>query len=669
MSKLRHPEIWLLIMVMCLSWVITYYNFELGIICFLISGCAVVYEIYVTKYKRAEVFNGINKIYNKFDQLNRLKMNQLPVGYVIVDKEGRIIWFNDAFFQVFYKNEGKTDIDIKGRNIENELNLSLEDCVQQESLEYKYQKIDYDVITQKIADSRGDLYIINFFDVTLLKRQKEIYSRYEPVFCYMIIDNYDESIESLPSVDKASVIGQIDLHLNDWANRKDAFIIHYENDRYLVIFEREKLDMMTEAHFHILDEIRDLQKELNLSVPLSLSIGVGVSDKARTIKEANEMSYSALEIAQARGGDQAVLKIDDELKYYGGSNDANEKHNQVKARFKAKALKEQILEADNVIIMGHQTPDLDSLGAGIGLVDAARDLGKKAWFVVSGFNYSINSAIDYLQEQEGYKDVLISPEEAEMYIRNNSLLIVVDTQKADYVDYPPLLNKVEKKIIIDHHRRPDNVIQPTVLDYSEAYASSACELVAELLSYLDSKTLLSPVAANALMAGICMDTKMFVNKTGVRTFEAAGYLKLHGASMKKAKELLQDDFTTYTSRMKAVQNALVYFDSIALSMYEDQSDYAKIIASQAADEMLNIKNIKASFVIVKSNEGISISARSNGDINVQVIMEALGGGGHFNMAGTQLGTTTSLTEAQDMLLEQLALYFEERDGQFESNIA
>lgn len=669
MNNIESSSIFFLILVIVLSCLITLYNVPLGILCLIFSVLYTVFTLNRQTKSEQEVIEGIDKIYQQFDDLNRLRMNQLPVAYVIIDKEGRIVWFNEAFFNAFYKGENKKHIDIKGRSLENELNLSLEECLDSDNLEFSFHKVDYEIVTQQISDSRGELFIVNFFDITLLKRQKEIYKRYEPLFCYISIDNYDETIDTLTGYEKATVMSQIDVHLNEWANRKDAFIIHLENDKYLVIFEREKLQVMTEANFHILDEIRELQTELQTSVPLSLSIGIGVSNKPLTIKEADDLSRNALEMAQARGGDQAVVKIDDDIEYYGGKNEARERRNRVKARIKAQALKELMLEADNILIMGHQTPDMDALGAGIGLIDAAKEMNKNAKFILTGINYSIKTPIDYLRTQEDYKDIFITPEEAELFARKNSLLIVVDTQKQDYVDYPQILDRIEKKVVIDHHRRPDNLITPLALDYTETYASSTCELTAELLSYFDMKNVLSPVGANLLMAGICMDTKMFLNRTGVRTFEAASYLKRRGAEMKRAKELLNDDFTTYTNRMRAIQAARIYHDSIALSEYEDQSEYAKIIASQAADEMLNIKNIEASFVILKSNEGISISGRSNGEINVQVILEALGGGGHFTMAGAQLPNIEDLEEAKNILLEQIDLYIEERNKKIENNIA
>lgn len=653
MSRLQKVLVIYVLAAAALALVVAYYNLPAGLVCLagvLGSGFYFLSRQYET---RNEVMIGIDRLYKQFDNLNRRRMNQLPVAYVIADADGRIVWYNQAFINNFYP-EGA--VDLIGRTVRDEFGLDLTACENDAGCEYAHRKIDYQVVTQKIQDSRGELTIINFFDVTLLKRQKEIYSRYEPIFCYMSVDNYDEVTDALTSHERASVLSQVELKITDWVNRKDAFVMHYENDRYLVIFEREKLQVILDAKFHILDEIREIP--MNGAVPLTLSIGVGLSDKPLTIKESEEISHRALEIALARGGDQAVVKIDEDIHYYGGKNEATEKRTKVKARVKAQALEELIKDADNILITGHATPDMDCIGAGIGMIDACRALGKHARYVLSGINYSIKAVCEYLAGEDGYQDVFVTHEEADRLVRANTLLIVLDTQASDYLEYPGLLEKIEKKVIIDHHRRPENAVEAPVLAYSEVYASSTCELVSELLQYFDVKRVLSPVGANALMSGIYMDTKLFTSKTGVRTFEAASWLKRRGADMQRAKAFLQDDFETYSRRMRAVQSAEICFEHIAISAYEDESGYAKIIAAQAADEMLNIKGIKASFTIVKNDGQINISGRSNGEINVQLILEGLGGGGHLAMAGAQL-RDTDLDAAKALLITHITDYMQD----------
>ncbi|MEG0378263.1 MAG: DHH family phosphoesterase, partial [Eubacterium sp.] len=414
-----------------------------------------------------------------------------------------------------------------------------------------------------------------------------------------------------------------------------------------------------EERFRILDEIRETETEEKTQV--TLSIGIGVSDEILGIKEADELSHAALDIALARGGDQAVVRKDEKMAFYGGKTEATEKRTKVKARVKAHALRELILEADNVLIMGHQSPDMDCLGAAIGLLGACKAVGKTGKMLIKEINYSIKELFRYLMQDEEFAEVFIKPKEAEGYIRQNTLLVVVDTQNSDYLEVPELADTVEKIVVIDHHRRSGKFIERTVFNYTEAYASSTCELITELLQYFDEKEIVTETTANALMAGMCMDTKMFTFKTGVRTFEAASYLKRRGADTIIAKTLLQDDFVTYSTRSEAVRNAKIYFDNIAISTIADSSEYAKIIAAQAADELLNIRGIKASFVLLKGDGGLIISGRSMGDVNVQVILEKIGGGGHLAIAGAQLTDVDDLEMGKKMLLNAIEEYTKERE--------
>ena len=645
----------LLIGVLC--GVALYFYPEVGVV---LTGCLlllILIKLIRDRRMQNEVMSGIDRIYRRFNDLNQHQMNQLPLAFVITDKDGRIVWYNDAFTASFYpQSDGKPDI--TGKKIGEELYLNLEVCLKDPDFEYSNRNIDYSVAVQDLKDSRGDLHIINFFDITLLKRQKEIYSKYESVFCYITIDSYDDVIDSLPSHEKSSILSQIDLKLTDWANRKDAFILNYETDRYLVIFEREKLQIMERGRFHILDEIREIPT--GSTSPITLSIGIGVSDKPLTIQEADNISHSALEIALARGGDQAVVKKDEKLQFFGGTTEATEKRTKVKARVKATGLQELIMESDNVLIMGHKIPDMDCIGAAVGLADACRENGKNARVVLSDINISIRALCEYLGDTGGYENLFIKPKETSEYIRPNTLLIVVDTQNEGYVETPELLEQSLKTVVIDHHRRSGAGID-SLLSYCEVYASSTCELVTELLQYFNGKNIVTVPAANALMAGMFMDTKMFTVKTGVRTFEAASYLKRRGGDTIKARSMLQEDLTTYGLKAKAVQNAQIYHDSIAVSLFEEDSEYAKIIAAQAADELLNIKGIEASFIILRCGGSITISARSTGDINVQLILEKLGGGGHLAMAGAQLDTK-DLTEAKKLLLGTIDEYMEEKQS-------
>jgi c-di-AMP phosphodiesterase-like protein len=513
------------------------------------------------------------------------------------------------------------------------------------------------VVTNAFSDKVHSFELLHFFDITEQSKQRQLYRKNSPLFCYIVIDNYDDIIEQIPSHKRSAILGQVDLKLNQWAKQLGSVIIEYESDRYLMIFERGKICALQKENFKILDEVREIENDEK--VPITLSIGIGISESILGIVESQELSHSALDIALARGGDQAVVRQDEKMSFYGGKTEATEKRTKVKARVKAYGLKELIKESDHVLLMGHQNPDMDCLGSAVGLLGAIKALGKEGKIVIREINYSIKSLFDYLLENEAYQDAFITPKEAETYATKNTLLIILDTQTVNYLEMPSLADQIPKIVVIDHHRRSGKAIKETLLTYTEAYASSTCELVTELLQYFDEKNQLNTIEANALMAGICMDTKMFTLKTGVRTFEAASYLKRKGADTLVSKILLQDDLNTYTAKSDAVKNAKIYFDNIAISTFENDTDYGKVIAAQAADELLNIKGIVASFIILKNDEGLAISARSMGEVNVQVILETLGGGGHLAIAGAQFPGEKNLETGKELLLTAIKTYKKE----------
>lgn len=647
----------LYLVIFLLSVIIVFYNTALGCLGILLCGICYWRDHLEEKQSNLRLQKAIETIYGDIDRLNQERMYELPIALVIVNDEGQICWYNQYFDRNFKKND--ESVNFFGKKIQELLDIDLGELAKEKEVDYSYRDIDYTIVSNCFSDGDETLTLLHFFDVTIQKKQREIYKENEPVFCYILIDNYDDIIEQLPSHERSAVLSQIDLKINEWAKKIGAVITQYENDHYLMVFEKEKLKSIEEDRFHILDEIRETETEEKAQV--TLSIGIGVSDEPLAIRDADELSHAALDIALARGGDQAVVRQDEKMAFYGGTTEATEKRTKVKARVKAHGLRELIREADNVLIMGHQTPDMDCIGAAVGLLGACKALNKTGRIVIKEINYSIKELFQYLMENEEYRDSFIKPKEAETYITPNTLLIIVDTQNANYLEVPELIDEIEKIVVIDHHRRSGKFIEKTVLNYTEAYASSTCELITELLQYLDEKDSMNETEANALMAGMCMDTKMFTFKTGVRTFEAASYLRRKGADTIIAKTMLQDDLATYATRSEAVRNAKVYFDSIAISQLENESDYAKIIAAQAADELLNIKGINASFIILKTDNGLVISGRSMGEVNVQLILEKMGGGGHLAIAGAQLPDVTDLDVGKQMLLEAIETYMKERE--------
>ena len=635
------------------SIVLGFYNIFWGIVGVLIFVILIIYYTRNTTIDEIKIDKAIDEIYSDLDKINQERMYEMPIAMAIVDNEGIIYWYNQAFGKAFKKEkEG-----LFKKCIINELDFNLAEAVKADEFTFHYEERDYGVVTNAFSDKVHSFELLHFFDITEQSKQRQLYRKNSPLFCYIVIDNYDDIIEQIPSHKRSAILGQVDLKLNEWAKQLGSAMIKYESDRYLMIFERGKICALQKENFKILDDIREIENDEK--IPITLSIGIGISESILGIIESQELSRSALDIALARGGDQAVVRQDEKMSFYGGKTEATEKRTKVKARVKAHGLKELIKEADHVLLMGHQNPDMDCLGSAVGLLGACRSLGKEGKIVIREINYSIKSLFDYLLENEAYQDAFITPKEAETYATKNTLLIIVDTQTVNYLEMPDLAEQIPKIVVIDHHRRSGKAIKETLLTYTETYASSTCELVTELLQYFDEKNHLTVIEANALMAGICMDTKMFTLKTGVRTFEAASYLKRKGADTLVSKILLQDDLNTYTAKSDAVKNAKIYFDNIAISTFENNTDYGKVIAAQAADELLNIKGIVASFIILKNEEGLAISARSMGEVNVQVILETLGGGGHLAIAGAQFPGENNLETGKELLLTAIKEYKKE----------
>ncbi len=637
---------------MCI--LLLYYNVPIGLLALVAVVTLVAIQEWQEKETNTRQEEEQESITRKVTKINRDKMYDMPIPMVVIERDGTSIMLNRAFFLAFGKELGR-----KGTNIFQKLRVKEKEMLNGNIKEITFENKTYAMMISGFVKNQKQLYLLHFMDITKEKTLAEKYSHSETVFCYIILDNYDDIIEQMAAHERSILLGRIDVILTEWANRNGAIIIKYENDHYLIIFARKNMGIMERCHFHILDEVREAGEQENIQV--SLSMGIGVSEEPQTVQEADALSHAALDIALARGGDQCVVREDDKNAYYGGKTEAKEKRSKVKARVKAHGLKEMIENAQNVIIMGHQTPDMDCLGSAVGLMGACRCLGKESRFILQEINTSISSLMDYLSRDKNYLNNFIKPKEVASLTTEGTLLIVVDTQSQSYVEVPQLVDHVENIVVIDHHRASGKSIEGTIFSYLEAYASSTCELVTELLQYFGNKEIIGVTEANALLSGMCMDTKMFTVKTGVRTFEAASYLKRKGADTVIAKTLLQNDIETYAAKSVAVTNAEFYDNTIAISLYENNTENAKLVAAQAADELLNIKGINASFIILKYKGGIFISGRSMGDISVQLILEKLGGGGHLTMAGAQLHDVDDLQEARTLLVSSIETYKKESD--------
>ncbi len=511
----------------------------------------------------------------------------------------------------------------------------------------------YSAIGNYIHFSNFNCMLISFINRTKEVKLQEALDDTKVAVGIIFIDNYEETMQGLDDIKKAEITSKIATQINDWVTENKGVLTKIDKDRFVIFVEKKYVNEMEKNTFKILEQVRNITDITKL--PITISIGLSYSEN--TLDERYSASSSALDIALGRGGDQAVVKKDKKFDFYGGANLGVEKTSRVRARTISQALKEIMLKSDKIYIMGHKNTDIDCIGASIGVYKIAKLLDKPVNIVIdSKCNSSTKIIIDKIKTQEEYENIFISLNDLKKIDYTNALLIVLDTHKKSYLTYPEILDNFEKIVVIDHHRRGPEFIDNTLLTYHEIYASSTCELVTELLIYLDDIKL-TPIEAECLYAGIVIDTKNFMFKTGVKTFEVAAYLKKYGIDLTEVKQLFQSDFETYITKVDIVKNAEIIKGQIAVSICEEENSDMPIIAAQAADELLSIAGILASFVLCKVENIVMISGRSMGDINVQAILEAIGGGGHLTFAGAQIAGVT-IEEAKQKLLASIDEYYE-----------
>lgn len=471
-----------------------------------------------------------------------------------------------------------------------------------------------------------------------------------------MIDNYDEIVQRILPEQKTELLAKVEKEIIEWITKTGGLIIKTERDHFICVFNQQYLTEFEKEKFNILDQIKTIDIDNKIAITLSIS----ASNEGKTNYEKYKSALAGMEIVLGRGGDQAVIRKNGKYKFYGGKTLEVEKRTKVKARAIAGSISQIIQESENVFIMGHKNIDIDAIGSALGLYRLSKTLEKSCYIVSEPVGKSLGKFIDVLQSQEEYKNVIVTLEEAEKLITENSLLIVVDTHKISYVEFPTLLDKIERKIVIDHHRKAPDCIENTLVSFHEVYASSAAELVTEIIQYAQDDIELSLIEAESLYGGIMVDTKDFTFKTGVRTFEAAAYLRKYGVDIIRVKKWFQADLESYNIISNIVRNVEIHNNTIAVSMYEAEDENANLICAKAADELLTISDITASFVMAKVGDKVCISGRSIGDINVQLILEKLGGGGHITLAGAQL-EGFSLEDAKDELIIRINEYLLENE--------
>lgn len=654
--KILNPDtniyLWIIV---ALVTVILIYNIYLGAI----GGVLLVYLIYYnwkSNYMRREKWKKyIESLSSEVDSVARYSLLNLPIPLTIVEFDGSISWYNSKFIELMEEK------DILDKNIEDiipyfEFTKLLEDendKIKDVRINDRIFSVRHNIV--KLDNDHDERYIVMLYWIenTNFYNLKTKYNSEKPNVAFIQVDNYDDVLKETEEDYRPLVTAEIDRRINLWVSRMNGLIKKYQKDKYIVVFENRNLENLEAKKFTILDDIREI--DLGNKIPATLSIGVGVNGK--NLSRLEEFASSALELALGRGGDQAVVRKIDSFEFYGGKTKAVEKRNKVKARIIAHALRQLIDQSNRIIIMGHKSPDMDSFGAAIGVYRAAINRGKEAYIVINKINAATQNVYNRFKDNEEYR--FIDSEEALEVFGEKDLIVVVDTHRPSSTECPELIDKSDRVVLIDHHRRGTEFIENTVLTYLEPYASSTCELVAEILQYMDVKVNLEKIEAEAMLGGIAVDTKNFSFKTGVRTFEAASLLRRAGADTTEVRQLFQDDITTFIAKANVVRNAEVIKESIAISVCDENIKNPQLVVAQGADELLNIRGISTSFVIgIKDDGTVLISGRSLGNLNVQRILEKLGGGGHLTVAGAQLKDVTAY-ETKNMLINAIEEYLEE----------
>ena len=618
----------------------------------------IVYTIWVYNKRKGELSSYINELTFSVDSAAKNTLINSPFPLIILETDGNVIWRSSSFNKEFANVGINAYIDELAKEIKLELQNGILKVDKEVNIDNKIYHVIGDFVKVRKKDRKKDTkYMITLYFIDNTE-QIELMNKYNNAITCMgiiIIDNYEEIIQRLSEERKPQVLAEIEKKLHEWASSSGGVIIKKERDTYVYVFEQQYLTEMENNKFTILDEIKEIEPEEGMPITLTIAI----SNEGDSNYEKYESALVAMDIALGRGGDQAVVRKDGKYNFFGGKTQEVEKRTKVKARVISHALEELIGKADKVMVMGHLNGDIDSIGSSLGIYRLAKTLEKEAYIVNNTYGLSLENFINTLK-QEGYNDVILEKNQAINLITPNTVLIIVDTHKRSYVEVPELLEKTEKIVVIDHHRKSEDFIENAILTFHEAYASSASELVTEIVEYASKEVTLEQIEAESLYAGIMMDTKNFTFKTGVRTFEAAAYLRKYGIDIIKVKKWFQSDLESYTVIADIVKNVEIINDTIGISVYDEKDKNANLICAKAADELLTISDITASFVLGHMGEKICISGRSIGDINVQVILEKLGGGGHITLAGAQLEGLT-MEEAKTELIIRINEYFTENN--------
>lgn len=566
--------------------------------------------------------------------------NNIPFAYVKTNLDGNILEYNADFENEFISSSKKTKI-CQIYQISEEINL------EKEEQRIIFNKKVYSLFIKK--DNFNNCFNLFFSKMNLP-------DEYKTAVGLIFIDNYDEILDSLEEFRHPLIIAIVDRKIKKFAKDLGGIVRKFEKDKYIFLISNDKLNELKESKFQILDNIREI--DMGNTLPVTLSIGIGMN--GANLDEDMEFARVSIDLALSRGGDQVIIKDGENYQFFGGHSKEIGKNSRVRARVKAYALTELIEDSSNVLIMGHKNVDLDCLGAAIGVYSIVSGLEKKCKIVLNNITSSVSLLYDRINKEEKYQNAFISSEEALNLVSRKTLLIIVDTYKPTICECPELIEKCKKVVVFDHHRKGVEYVDKAVLTYHEPSCSSTCELITEMLMYINKNFNMKNVEADAILAGIIVDTKNFAFKTGIKTFEAAAFLKKKGADTVRVKTLFKNSLEEYNAKADIVKNVEIFENGIAISSLNQNIDNPILVVAQASDDLLNISGVQASFVLFKSEKGVYISARSFGNINVQIIMEALGGGGHQSISATQI-PNISINEAKNLLIDTINNYFKEEE--------
>ncbi len=667
--------LFLSILMFCVNVIVYIVNRKAGIVMLLCTVLYAILAIAMFFYHRKSIQRELVRFAAAYGKVQKQLLKEMVIPYGILDIEGHLLWGNDELLYLI------SDEKSAKKSIFNVVSEMSEDCLPKDEQDKEVHVVlgerNYKVVLRRVLLEEGEissatksgrdlerfgnnqvLISIYFYDETEILSCMRENEEQKLVVGLLYIDNYEEALESVDEVRRSLLMALVERKLNKCMMDIDAISKKLEKDKYIFVFQHKYLPQLQNNKFSILEDVRTIKVGNDMSVTISIGLGAD----GNTYIQNYDYARAAIDLALGRGGDQAVVKEKEKISYYGGKSVQVEKMTRVKARVKAHALKELMLAKEKVVIMGHSLGDVDSFGASIGVYRIAKTLGKRAYIVLNDITTSVRPVIERFENNPDYEeDMIINGSKAMELVNNNTLLVIVDVNRPSYTECKELIQLTNTVVILDHHRRTGEAIDHAVLSYIEPFASSACEMVAEILQYIGEDLKLKQVEADAMYSGIMIDTDNFLTKTGVRTFEAAAYLRRHGADVTRIRKGFRGQMIEYKIRAEAIQRTEIYLDSYAITVCNGKgADSPTILGAQVANELLDIQGVKASFVLTEYKEKIYVSARSIDEVNVQVVMEKVGGGGHMSVAGAQF-TDCTIEEGMERVRNVLKTMQEEGD--------